>query len=61
LWTKLKLRTPFDDAKVRNIGVGGVVFDPAIHPVMEFFWWGLAIGTGYLGGRELNKLFSDKE
>ena len=40
LRTKLKLRTPFDDAHIGNIGANGIVFDPAVHPVMEYGAYG---------------------
>ena len=55
LRTKIRLRTPFDDAHVGNIGANGIVFDPAVHPVMEYgVWWPTAIAGGVWLGTELS-------
>ena len=45
LRTKVRLRTPFDDAHVGNIGANGLVFDPVTHPVVRYGgWWPVAKG-----------------
>jgi hypothetical protein len=55
LRTKLRLRTPFDDAHIANIGAHGIVFDPAVHPVMEYgVYWPTAVGFGIGVGVWLN-------
>ena len=37
VWAKgsWRLRTPFNDIRFRNVGEGGVIFDPALHPLEQ--------------------------
>ena len=42
-----RLRTPFNDIRVRNLGAGGRVFDPALDPVSQTV---LRFSVAYLGG-----------
>jgi hypothetical protein len=48
-WWKgsMRLKTPFNDIRPRNIGAGGIIFDPAKHPIQQ----GLeATAVGTAGG-----------
>jgi RHS repeat-associated protein len=47
IWAKgsMRLRTPFNDIRIRNLGAGGEIFDPSIHPILQAPLW---IGTGVL-------------
>ncbi len=51
-----RLRTPVNDIWKRNIGAGGKIFDPTMHPLMRGTWWVIytAIPTGtVIGGKML--------
>jgi hypothetical protein len=41
-----RLGTPFNDIARRNIGSGGVIFDPALPPLQELLYAGLIGGVG---------------
>ena len=56
----VRLRTPMNDIRVRNIGANGQIFYAALHPVQQGIYW---IGSGYViyKGGELIYLSIDGE
>ena len=58
-WAKgsWRLRTPFNDIRLRNIGEGGIIFDPSLHPLEQA---ALAGATGYGTYRVVDYATSDE-
>jgi RHS repeat-associated protein len=42
----MRLWTPMNDIRPRNIGANGIIFDPALHPIQQGVYW---IGAGAVG------------
>ena len=47
----VRLGTPFNDIRPRNIGANGIIFDPATAPFHQTLF---AILTGLVGGLTIN-------
>ncbi|HWY30593.1 MAG TPA: RHS repeat-associated core domain-containing protein, partial [Candidatus Acidoferrum sp.] len=43
----MRLGTPMNDIRPRNIGANGFIFDPSLHPVAESIYW---VGAGTVAG-----------
>jgi len=61
VWAKgsWRLRTPFNDIRLRNIGEGGIIFDPALHPI-EQGALASSPALGYGGYKAAEYIFSDE-
>lgn len=44
-----RLGTPMNDIRPRNIGAGGVIFDPSLHPIDRALRWTAVAGTAATG------------
>ena len=56
----LRLRTPFNDIRPRNIGSNNLIFDPSKHPIQEGLEWGAAgLGIGVGGYHLYNSVTGD--
>jgi RHS repeat-associated protein len=53
IWLRgsVRLGTPFNDIRPRNIGANGIIFDPATTPFHQTLW---AIISGFVGGLAIN-------
>lgn len=52
IWAKgsMRMRTPFNDIRSRNIGANGQIFDPALHPIHAgVYWGGAGVTVGLVG------------
>ena len=54
-----RLGTPMNDIRPRNIGANGVIFDPALDPIIKSIYWTAAGAVGATAGYGLYNLFSE--
>ncbi len=56
-----RLGTPVNDIRPRNIGEKGVIFDPAIDPLLRPFYWTEGVGVVGAGSWGVDKTFDGDE
>jgi hypothetical protein len=62
-WAKgsWRLGTPVNDICPRNIGANGLIFDPAIDPLVRPLYWTAGVGVVGAGGWGIYELFDRDE
>jgi len=63
IWAKgsWRLGTPLNDIRPRNIGAGGQIFDPALHPLQQALYWGGGCIIVYKSGELIVLLRAQEE
>jgi hypothetical protein len=56
----LRLGTPMNDIRPRNIGANGIIFDPALNPIQQAVYWGGAATVGATAGYGIYTTFGHK-